>query len=175
MIKFNTTKISLSEALLIGDSPMFIVSFISMPPADIMTTLHLWLQEASELLILRCPSHTVAGLDTALDERLIVDDSVDIEPNTVLQDHVQLLTGILILLLFSTGEFTPETFSAPMAVLRQRPGTNRHLRGVVRLLIEAVFELMNVRPDDVLRAESLTVTQHRKTATRTDAQKELFD
>ena len=71
-----------------------------------MTIRHLWLQKTSEATI-TSPAHTVAFLDPALDDYVIVKDYVHVDPDCIAQYLVKLGVCIIILLFFGASELAP--------------------------------------------------------------------
>lgn len=95
-----------------------------------MAASHLRLEEASEDTV-NGPSNPVALFDAALHDDFRVHDDVDVDPDAVAQDLIQLLVGVNVLLKLSAAEHAPEALRAAMAVLRERPCADRELGGRV--------------------------------------------
>ena len=141
-----------------------------------MTTGHLRLQEASEAAIIR-PSHAITLLDAALNNRFLLHNDMDIDPDAVSEHLVELCTCVSILLLLSTTELAPEAFTTPVTVLGKGSSADcqlgwRILAGRFLLfgqhrvrLVEAVLELIDGRPADILRTGRFPMAEHRENAT----------
>ena len=69
-----------------------------MLPAFGMTIIHLRLQESSEATI-TCPSNTIASLYAALYNDLLLHDHVNVDPDSVAQNLLQLCISVNVLLL----------------------------------------------------------------------------
>ena len=94
-----------------------------MAPSFIVASSHLRLQETSKAAVTR-PAHAIALLDTALNYGLLLHYDVDVDPDAVPQNFVQLDISVEVFLLFSPAKLAPEAFAAPMAVLGE--GTRAH-------------------------------------------------
>jgi len=141
-----------------------------------MTLSHLWFQESSKASV-SCPAHSITLFNSALNDDFRVHDNMNINPNAVAKNLVQFCVCVNVFLFFRSSELAPETFRATMAVLRQRTSSDSKLRGWILLSlflflcqdsvrsVETFFKLKQAWPADVLRACSLTMSQHRQNST----------
>lgn len=152
-----------------------------------MAVSHLGLKEASERPI-SSPADAVTLLDSALDNDLLLDNLMNVDPDAITQDLLELDCRFCVFLVLTALKLAPEALAAPRSVLSQRSGTDCELRWLevpalgrdllfshdCVQLIETFFELINGRPWDILRACCLSLPEHCQKATRADFYQKLF-
>ena len=82
-----------------------------------MATLHLRLQEPSELAVAR-PAYAVPLLYAGLNYYVRMHYDVDVDPDAIRQNLVKLRVCVRIFLVFSSAEFAPEALAAAITMLR---------------------------------------------------------
>ena len=93
-------------------------------PALAVPIRHLRLQKATESA-LDGPANSVALLHSALNNVLILGKTVDIDPDTILDNLIGLLSGMLVFLGFSAPWLTPKSFATSRCMFTESSCTYR--------------------------------------------------
>ncbi len=87
-----------------------------LPPFP-MSVSHLGLKKSPKTSTFNGPPYSVALFDPTLNDEFVLRQTVDIDPNTLIEDLLGFESCMLVLKSFSSPWLTPEALTAPMSML----------------------------------------------------------